>query len=405
VTEKIEFKGYWFLPQDPDNKIAGLLTFTPYDSIILELFGKFKNIPILQMVNSIWGVTNNNKKVTLLNCTFISCTINTNGAFPISKYDIQICLDGIQLNNSDQKEFNRSVISFRELTPWCPPIIAEMENDDISSDQNHISSVTINYNTTINLKYSRVPSHNFDFNFKSITVISTILEIKKSEESSINDFLKDSYLFQSFLSLASLSTVSILEFNLFSKTEIKHIANGNTIFTPIKLYYILDNEDITEKKRYDFLFEYKDIKELFPIILPKWYDERNNIAPIREHLILSVQKKRYFRSADFLIVIQAIEGFWWRFRDENYKKGKCISKRQRTPLTTIINELINEFNSIKKIDDLNFIIETIVDSRNYYSHFVNESSKPDMVDGIDLIILTKKLRILLQYFGKYLITN
>ena len=44
---------------------------------------------------------------------------------------------------------------------------------------------------------------------------------------------------------------------------------------------------------------------------------------------------------------------------------------------------------------LNFLSQLSLQVQNYYSHFVNESSKPDMVDGIDLIILTKKLRILL----------
>jgi len=43
MTEKFEYKGYWYLPSDPENAIAGILTYIPNESIILELIGTFEN--------------------------------------------------------------------------------------------------------------------------------------------------------------------------------------------------------------------------------------------------------------------------------------------------------------------------------------------------------------------------
>ena len=33
LNEKLECKGYWWLPSKPENKIAGILTYTPNEKI------------------------------------------------------------------------------------------------------------------------------------------------------------------------------------------------------------------------------------------------------------------------------------------------------------------------------------------------------------------------------------
>ena len=41
LDKKLEYKGYWFLPSSPEKKVAGILTYSPNDEIILELIGCF----------------------------------------------------------------------------------------------------------------------------------------------------------------------------------------------------------------------------------------------------------------------------------------------------------------------------------------------------------------------------
>lgn len=40
MTEQIIIKGYWWLPSSPDTAVAGILTYTPNESIVLELVGQ-----------------------------------------------------------------------------------------------------------------------------------------------------------------------------------------------------------------------------------------------------------------------------------------------------------------------------------------------------------------------------
>ena len=41
LCDPFEYKGYWWKPDDPDNKVAGVLTYKPGESITLELIGTF----------------------------------------------------------------------------------------------------------------------------------------------------------------------------------------------------------------------------------------------------------------------------------------------------------------------------------------------------------------------------
>lgn len=95
-------------------------------------------------------------------------------------------------------------------------------------------------------------------------------------------------------------------------------------------------------------------------------------------MINSIKKQELYSSVDFLIVIQAIEGFWWRFRDESYHEKKSISTKNKTSLKTLLNELIAEFKDIELIAIANINVAAVVDSRHYYSHFLPKCNKPNI---------------------------
>ena len=183
---------------------------------------------------------------------------------------------------------------------------------------------------------------------------------------------------------------------MYDRTIFQELRNGEKQYHPIEIIYIQrDTKESPESKKQNFLFDYNSIALQYEQVIQKWYADKDEIAPIRSHLVDSIKNKGYFSSVDFLIVIQAIEGFWWRFRDDNYKKNNQIPAKKKTELRTIINELIKEFDSIDKIKTLDLNIESVVDSRHYYSHFMNKTNKPHTLDGEELYNLTFKLRKIL----------
>lgn len=402
MTENFEYKGYWYLPSDPDNKIAGILTYIPNESIKLELIGTFEKTasPIIAFTNSkridiIWGITSDAQKISLIDCFPGGGSYNFSCSFPIIKYSIQYCLVGAYIENFNDELFNRSNIIMPELTMWCYPAAVEsiygfnekeevnkisvsfsmddIEAPIISLDINNLTTLKLNQDVHFGTSY---------FHLNPSFIQSTFLQIEKKQKSSISDFLTDIHLFEDFLSLASLSTINVNSILLFDETNYQELPNKDKIFHPVELFYVQARVDTVRTKDYDFLISYSQIQDIFPNIIRKWFTDTTEIKPIRAHLIESVKNKNNFDSTDFLIVIQAIEGFCTRFRKEQ-------------TLTLELQNLLKEFEVIDKVKQLEINIKSVVDSRHYYSHFMNKSKKPNTLDGLELYRLTKKLRIIL----------
>lgn len=95
-------------------------------------------------------------------------------------------------------------------------------------------------------------------------------------------------------------------------------------------------------------------------------------------------------------VMQAIEGVWWRFKDTEYRKANGVSHRDRSTLNIFRKETIKSYSSISAIAGASIDVREAVDSRHYYySHFMENSPKRKVLDGVQLYELTVKLLNLL----------
>jgi hypothetical protein len=415
MIDKFEYKGLWYLPSDPNNTVAGILTYTPNESIILELIGSLgeAETDIISFskrttVEIIWGITSDAKKISLIKCAPSGGYLNLNCSFPISKYLIHYCLDGLHIESFEDKRFSWSNITIPALTTWCFPdalnlicgfnekdrinkINISFNGDDIKEP---LISVNIRSTTTLNIK-KNVQFDESKYRLNPTFSQSTFLQIQKTCKSSISDFLSDIFLFENFISLAALYTTKVSNISLYDETNYQEIESKEKIILPIELIYVQRGAESKINQEYDFLFSYSQIQDIYPYIIKKWYNETSKIAPIRAHLIQSVKAKSTFESTDFLIVIQAIEGFCLRFREEQFYVRFKKEKGREPSLAEILKNILNEFNDIEKLKQSDINIKATVDSRHYYSHFMNKTKKPSTLDGSKLFHLTQQLRILL----------
>lgn len=411
MTEKIEYKGYWWLPSNPDATVAGVLTYTPNEKITLELIGSFDSNedPIRAFLDKktesvIHGFTSDSEEITLINC-HASGSVNFSCPFPIIRYNCKFVIIGKRLQNFEQKCFYKAYVTIPVLTYWCPP--ATLETTIQFNEKGKIEATSISFKSKIEaINNTRIDDNtqliikegvNYEGDhFSPKLEQCTYLEIVKQCDTSIRDLYANIFMYEQFLSLATLQTAKCSKIVLFDKSVCQELDNGKKHYHPIQLIYIQrDVNESPKSKKHDFLFDYSTIAKQYPQIIQKWYTEKEDIAPIRAHLIDSIKNKRVFSSVDFLIVIQAIEGFWWRFRDDEYKIKNNIPKDKDTKLRTIITELKKEFKSIDKIRKTEWDVKNIVDSRHYYSHFFHKSKKTKALDGVKLYKLTQKLRKLL----------
>ena len=94
-------------------------------------------------------------------------------------------------------------------------------------------------------------------------------------------------------------------------------------------------------------------------------------------------------------MIQALEGFCRRFRSKKYRKMHGLPERDYSDLFAMMGSLLDEFGNIELIQKCEIDKDAVVDSRNYYSHFMPKDKDSKALDGFELYELTMRLRILL----------
>jgi hypothetical protein len=399
MAEKLEFLGKWFLPDNSGYKISGRLVFLPNEGATLELIGCFPN---QDNSSSLYGVGNHIQiiqgegyssgnrceKVTLVNCWVSAISAHFPAPFHITKYGCQFVIVGTLLPNADEARFNSIQAGFTELNDWIfPRMIQHMPYRDenvafsVAMSKDNLSDIKVDIDKQTKILLLGKGQYSATMNVHSLSQ-QMLCKIECTEgKRTLYDLFEKAEIFKQFLSLAAFSTVTYSDITLHDTEDGDHMSS-------IRLYYA--ESAISEKskrKRGNFLFDYSIVKDVFPVIIKKWYDESNgkDFSPIRWHLIKSIQRRLVFDSTDFLIIVQSIEGYHRRYI--NNKKRHLYER---------IEEIVSKFSDIDRIKKLSFEPKVIADLRNYYSHFYKEEdSQVEIRDGMELFLLFRKIRLLL----------
>ena len=417
LDDKIEYRGFWYLPSDPENSVAGTVTYYPNEKIVLELIGSFGDSLMDVFKDNkeetiLYGKTSDAKDITLLQCRQ-SYSLNFSARFPILRFTCDYMIVGKHILGLDEKCQYWAMVRIPELTYWCHPEaiglnylngdgekdisrIALSFNIKYRDEENIIDEVQIDENTSIVLLRG-VNFNESEQRLRPKIEQYTYIEVRKKNTTSIKELLSDIFMFEQFLSFATLKIVKCSFITLFNQDLYQEV-KGRKYYKAIEVIHpFFDRQNIESKptKSYDFLFNHTTIKEIYPEILRKWYNEPMELAPIKGHLISSLEKKKVYSSVDFLIVVQAIEGFYRRFRSAKYRKEHNIEGKASSKLHPMLTELLSEFSDIDLLKRNTIDIDAVVDSRIYFSHFMPKTSNLKAIDGWELLEEARKLRILL----------
>jgi len=322
MIDAIEIKGYWFLPDDPENRVAGTLSYLPNQKIVLELIGSFHDPQdyMLSLTKNeskrkdiILGEGSDSKYITLVNCSSYG-SLNFSCSFPMQKFSAQYCFKGIHLSNLADQVFNQITVKMPGLTKWvnhyCVKYSMPFKDDRVDGfnlsfarEDNNIISVQLDSGLDLELEFNCSPPVTLHEE-KLVVRQSYQLNILSKNTLSFRDLLLQAEKFKSFLALGTLTTIGYQTIELYSPDIFQEFKNGERIFHPINLYFSqLDkvNPDAVNAK--DFLFTHNLIKHSFENAIKKWYCFDDLMAPILKHLIESIKKKNFF---DLAIIIHPL---------------------------------------------------------------------------------------------------
>lgn len=201
--------------------------------------------------------------------------------------------------------------------------------------------------------------------------------IEVSTPKSIEYYLKLIGEFEQFLSIALFSEQYHSEIEFW-------VGNGNKR----KNCRLLVKQEPSTNPAFSSLIKFVPLKKKMPLMLLLWHENFDKVAPISGYLIDSIQKKHTFDVPDFLIIAQALDGYYKRFVNVKNLKG-CRGYELG------IKTLLEQFADVDCIKKCKIDPKVLTHSRDKYSHLLLDTDKPYAVSGWDLYWLTEKCKVLL----------
>ena len=434
VREKLEKKGYFWLPDNPGRKIPGTLSINDGGEIELEIIESLREETLGEWnnrsgIDRILGHVEEHGPVTLEDCFYLHRTISftSSGVISPSKVGAYFAYLGIA---HDQGE-----ICFDEITFSVEGLNELITNTGIevrhSSDY---SATTIEYNkpeeTTYRLKngFSLSLLYRHSLPFGSATHEAKITEqvyfkLTKEGGTSFQDYRDVVHKIVFLLCLATGEVVS-LDY-IGSTSPLAKTGDRDKQVIPIRIYHLSRpfSESSPKLQQHDFLFLLS--KDNLGPIVDKWLDAFSKFGTAL-YLYFSAIGRARFLEEKFIALAQVLEIF-----HRNTSNESMMSEREYEELVEKLMDSCpqvhkdwleqklrhaNEPNLRRRIDriiepfkdkignkkEIAAYVNNIVNTRNYLTHYsqalgrkpVSASEMLDLshkMDGIFILHLLKEL--------------
>lgn len=380
------YTGTWWVPTGnpdipPSKKVVGNLILPEGGGMKLELFGSIDGVGTFQqIVDVLWGTDYNGTDYTLFNLRWQKSGNSVH-------YWIQYVLVGEHRTSMDDACYIECHVEYPHLREWTEVRLdAWGENYDYDND---VFSIKIRQDTTFlqgtiegEFAYKIIGRNTYYPSESEVKIANqTQLHIQPNTALSIHSFITLIREFSQFISLAQFS--------------VQH---------PAKIYFLKEGDELSSRllfnvkpshKPYEypyFLISIGLFKERIPSFISKYHSVYDRIATLSKYLLTSIHADD-FDAPDFLIVAQALDGYFKRFVNKTeITKGKNLKKEEDGYKT-----LVKQFETIDAVKRCNIDTRVLKASRDKYSHlYLDEKpNSPKAATGADLLILTQKCKILL----------
>lgn len=389
------FHGEWWVPAvadrdtqmvflEPDQmmglerRYTGTLTYYGDKDSTLELY----HVPSdfhsrhYKYNNVMWGKDANMMKYTLFNIVMQDMPL---GDFTKNTFDVGLILIGDHVLSLDEIHFSECTIQFPYLKNWafhnnlaCKKEAGNLLYTLYASNQGKsIVEVEMGKETKWSLRDRYIEKRtNYDLAISQVTELYI-----QSQGLSLRDCIQQIGEFSQFLSIALYCNQNPTE--IFFKNKEKTIRSK-----------LLFKEQKSIEPQKNILIKFDELREKVPLMLKLWHENYERVSPISDYLIESLQEKGIFDTPDFLILAQALDGYFKRF--VNKKNGKNIQKYEEE-----IKMLLKIFDDVEVVQKCRIKSKVLTDTRNKYSHLYPDEEKSLALNRDDLYWLTEKCKILL----------
>jgi hypothetical protein len=427
LCDDFELRGVWWLPDNPDVHITGILYFESGNKIRLELIGSFKSLPDfanpeIEEKEVILGVTQDGRSCTLVGCYESGFTMNMPG-ISCQRFEANYLLEGAHWNSKHEIEFERISIGFDYLEEWLGHYTIKTSIDQDENNKNSGFTVKCNFPNTDKFYINHINSHfstSYAASTKDTTTTTTTLEYNSYIELHPNEMKKLDWYTNQLSVIQQLLTLLIGEV-VFPDRLLGTKSKADKEY--VSIFFTAKNRQPKKNMIHqDMIITLPEMKEEFCSVLEKWFSNYEELKSAYNLFFGALFNSSLYLEFHFLSLMQAIETlhrnvFGGKYIEQSEYDKESQSIKSNIPksfpddLRDAIKSRIkygNEYSLRKRIKDLfesldektrelttnsyKTFIGKVVDTRNYFTHYDDEL-KSAALSGSELFYTCQRLRI------------
>jgi len=341
--EKFDYKGFWWLPNNPTEKLAGICSFTLSEGGDLELIGDFSALvdfhtseePLLILGSTLEG------EVTLYNC-FLKEKKKRHGSVEVSLYGVNLIFSGIHFYSDLEVKFKSISTHYSLMNAWVNTETfsfkhSEDEEQLIYKGWNQLAQANIDSDYSLSIGIGCGQSVSL---FEKITIDRKVfLTIEAIEEKHYREYRKVMTYVRNFLTLGITKPVFPLIMNGFISRD-----NRTLVVRIIGKIADSSNNIFNSKISWsDMFFSFRDVLDKFEALIKNWFDKAEYLGTVYE-LYFGVLENPdlYYPQQEFLSLVQALESYCQKDLNPELKKLERTEEEHSKMLEAIISHTPEE---------------------------------------------------------------
>jgi hypothetical protein len=430
LIKEFEYRGVWWLPEDPGREVGGILKFSPGEGARLELTGALKEpaslIRRLSAPELIFGKVFGRGKVTLYRCLEVKRHINTAETSDLIA-DVAFLGDHVDPRRAT---FSSMSVESSELDLWAN--VNWVEFPDLSELAGRNFSIRFYKPELLEARLDNGIKVTLGVGIEGPQMSWVQTEVRLKRKIFVRvippspcPFEECLNLVQAMLDLASLGILHpAIPNEIVGMVEERESEGSEPI--RIEILYRLSRKpsfDRASLHPYAVLFSLADIYERFEEFVRNWFDTKARLEPVWNLYLATLHAPEMYVESHFLNIVHALEAFhrltvgghelpedehgkrvdeiinsapcqWCQWLMDKLRYSNEPSLRSRLikvcgMFPSVTGRLIGNQKAVKR-----FVCQ-VVDTRNYMTHHDPELGQ-SAARGISLFPLTEKLKILVE---------
>ena len=421
MQDEAQYKGLWFLPEEPERRIPGTLVTNSATGAFLDLNGSFRTISYGKQIDSLLTYelvlgTVKGTEISLYNCVETSSNFSLPRSFATehahtATLAVETVFIGTHFQNKASLQLSDFMVSYTGLTEWT-------KKTGFTVGEKSPKEFVITYKTLPPIQVAQID----DYTVNIVTEANGNTPIVGRREANLKETLYAQFEFSTPRHYDDGLKVVNLFANFLTLAIGKPIYKLRILAEGKRIEIFLSNKEVGGASwlfASEMLFSLDDSEDKLSTLFKNYIEKQEQLEPIYNLYFGTLYNPRMYLSHTFLSLAQAAETYHRQIRkggvltkpEYKAKKSKIIQSvspehkdwlekklefGNELTLQERMEELLRDCSDTVRqfIGDVGEFATRVKATRNYLTHFSTKSK--NVADGDDLIHLTYKLKILIE---------